>query len=212
MPRASDHVSISRNKPRTPDLALQELLDGNARFVERRPNNRDHLADVSETAGGQKSFAAVLSCIVSRIPAELVFDQGVGDIFSARVAGNVVNGDVLGSLEFATQVAGSCLIMVLGHTRCGAVGGACKGVKLGKLTGLLDRIQPAVDKAGGVADPEAVDPGFADKVSELNVAVSIEELRSRSEVIAKLEREGTIRIVGAMYDVADGRVTVVGDA
>lgn len=201
-----------RNKPRTPDQALQELLDGNARFVERRPQNRDHLADVDATAGGQKPFAAILSCIDSRIPAELVFDQGVGDVFSARVAGNVVNGDVLGSLEFATQVAGSCLILVLGHTRCGAVGGACKGVKLGNLTGLLDRIQPAVDKAGGVADPSAVDPAFADKVSELNVAVSIEELRSRSEVIAKLEREGTIRIVGAMYDVSDGRVRVVGDA
>ena len=198
-----------RNKPRTPDLALQELLDGNARFVERRPQNRDHLADVNETAGGQKPFAAILSCIDSRIPAELVFDQGVGDVFSARVAGNVVNGDVLGSLEFATQVAGSCLVLVLGHTRCGAVGGACKGVQLGNLTGLLDRIQPAVAKAGGVADPEAVDPVFADKVSELNVAVSMDELRSKSEVLAKLEREGTIKIVGAMYDVSDGRVRVI---
>ncbi len=188
----------------TPSAILDLLKAGNQRFQANVQTNRDLLAQAEVTADGQFPYAVVLSCIDSRTSAELIFDQGMGDIFSARVAGNVLNGDILGSMEFACKLAGSKLIVVLGHTSCGAVKGACAGAELGNLTGLLGKIKPAVDSvaAAGVSEgPEQVQ-----KVAETNVANVIAELREKSPVLSEMISAGDIGIVGAMHNVRTGAV------
>jgi carbonic anhydrase len=204
------HTSTQQTRePLTPADALQILKDGNARFAGNTRANRDLLQQVNETSGGQWPFAVVLSCIDSRASAELVFDQGVGDIFSIRIAGNFLNDDILGSMEFACQVAGAKLIVVLGHSHCGAIKGACDGVELGNLTGLLAKIQPAVE---GVTEPRAAaertsaNGAFVEAVSRKNTELALEGIPLRSEVLRSLRDDGSIAIVGAMYDITSGIV------
>ncbi len=190
----------------TPDMAIQWLKDGNKRFVDKQRLSRNLNEQVAQTGGGQYPFAAVLGCIDSRVPAEVVFDQGIGDIFTARVAGNFVNTDILGSLEFACKVAGSKAILVLGHTHCGAVKGACDNVELGNLTSMLANIKPAVDSISESGDRSSKNPQFVQKVAESNVKLTIENIRSKSPILKEMEDNGEIKIVGAMYDVETGKV------
>ncbi len=189
--------------------ALELLKMGNQRFLNNESINRDLHAQVKETATGQYPFAAVVSCIDSRIPTEVVFDQGIGDIFNARVAGNFVNEDILGSLEFACKLAGSKVIVIMGHTSCGAVKGACDHAQLGNLTQMLEKIQPAVKS---VTTPEGTDRSsknldFVNKVAVKNVELTIEKLKADSPVLKEMYDNGEIDIVGAMYDVKSGSVS-----
>lgn len=187
----------------TPSEALARLTEGNARFVANATKRRDWSVKVAATAAGQFPFAAVLGCMDSRVPAEIVFDQGLGDVFSVRVAGNVVNEDELGSLEYAIKV-GTKLIVVLGHTSCGAVKGAIDDVQFGNLTGLLAKIKPAVAAA---SCSSSKDEACVTKVAEQNVRQSMKAIREKSEFIAKNLDEGKVNLVGGMYDVASGKVT-----
>ena len=189
----------------SPSSALQLLKEGNDRFVKKLQVSRDLHEQVSDTSGGQYPFAAVLSCIDSRLPVELVFNQGIGGIFSARVAGNIVNEDILGSIEYACKVAGSKVVMVLGHSSCGAVTAACKAVELGNITALLSKIKPAVDKVTGGSGDHS--PETVEKVVETNVQLTIEKMRQDSPILAEMEQAGEIDIVGAVYSVQDGSVT-----
>jgi carbonic anhydrase len=201
------HSQESQNSL-TPDTALEILKEGNQRFVNNLKANRNLLQQVNETCNGQFPFATILSCIDSRISAELIFDQGLGDIFSIRIAGNVSNKDILGSMEFATKLAGSKVIVVLGHTRCGAITGACQQVKLGNLTSLLDKIQPAIEQEKSIKENRTGDnPEFVRNVTEINVHLTIETIRRESEIIAEMEKNDEIRIVGGLYDVETGSVT-----
>lgn len=189
---------------------LKVLKEGNNRFVANQKLNRYLVQQVEETREGQFPFAAVLSCIDSRVPVETVFDQGIGDLFSIRIAGNFVNDDILGSMEFACKLAGSKVLLVMGHTSCGAVKGACDDASLGHLTGLLEKIKPAVAAVkmpleSSQRTSENID--FVNDVATMNVFLTIEEIRSRSKVLAEMEREEEIMIVGAMYDVGTGQVT-----
>jgi len=190
----------------SPAVALNSLLEGNKRFTQQLQVNRDLMSQVSDTATGQFPFAAILSCIDSRVPAEIVFDQGIGDLFSVRVAGNVVNEDVLGSLEYACKVAGSKLVLVMGHTKCGAVTAACENVELGNITSLLAKIKPAIALSENNSSSGAIS---VENVSVKNVGISIETLRKESPILAEMEQQGLIQIVGAIYDVASGIVSVI---
>lgn len=193
----------------TPEIALRLLEEGNTRFVSGEPANRDLLQQVTDTVNGQYPFATILGCIDSRVSAELIFDQGVGDIFSARVAGNIVNEDLLGSMEFACKLAGTKAVVVLGHTSCGAVKGACDHAKLGNLTALVNKIQPAVEAVDLPAEPEkrtSANQQFVDRVAERNVELTIEEIRDKSQVLRDMEAAGEIVIKGAMYDISTGKV------
>ena len=191
----------------TPSQALERLKAGNARFVSNAVKRRDWSAKVVATASGQFPYAAVLSCMDSRVPIETVFDQGIGDVFGVRVAGNVVNDDELGSLEYAAKV-GTKLIVVLGHTNCGAVKGALDDVQLGNLTGLLAKIHPAVVAAGcGNSKDEAC----VTKVAEMNMREAVKEIREKSPYLRKYLDEGTIGLVGGIYDVGTGKVTFLAD-
>lgn len=192
----------------TAEEALARLKEGNGRFVAGRREERDLVRQVRLTSGGQSPFAAVLGCIDSRVAPELVFDQGIGDIFSVRIAGNFVNENVLGSLEFACEVAGARVIVVLGHSNCGAIMGACDGVRLGHLTGLLSHLQPAVaavDGAEGARNSE--NASFVQQVAEKNVDLTVQAIRERSPVLQEMAARGEIAVVGAMYDVGSGVVT-----
>lgn len=194
----------------TPVTAIEALKAGNQRFVENKQLARDLLDQVNDTSTGQYPFATILSCIDSRVSAELVFDQGVGDIFSARVAGNFVNEDILGSMEFACKLAGTKVIVVLGHTACGAVKGACDDAKLGNLTALLSKIKPAVEavkEPSNPADRTSKNISFVNEVAEKNVHMTIDNIRKESPVLKEMEDMGQINIVGAMYDINDGKVT-----
>lgn len=186
----------------TPESAIASLKSGNERFVANKKVARDLNTQVKDTSGGQFPVAVVLSCIDSRVPAEIVFDQGIGDIFSVRVAGNIVNEDVLGSIEYGCKVAGSKSVVVLGHTKCGAVTAACKHVELGNITALLDKIQPAVSKVNKEVTDESIE-----ETAVVNIELSIERLRNESPILAEMEQNGEINIVGATYDVASGVVT-----
>jgi carbonic anhydrase len=190
----------------TPRQAFEILAEGNRRFVSNLRLNRNLLQQVNETSEGQFPFAIVLSCIDSRTSAELVFDQGLGDIFSVRIAGNVLNEDILGSMEFACQIAGSKLIVVLGHTKCGAVKGACSHVELGHLTGLLGKIGPAihdVDSSGGRSlDPDA----YVEQVAVENTRHQLRAILDRSPILQRLYQEGRIGLVGGVYAVESGQV------
>ncbi len=192
----------------TPAQALQRLKDGNARFVAGQPKSRDWNAKVIATATGQYPYAAVVSCIDSRAPGEVIMDQGIGDMFSLRTAGNVVDTDVFGGLEFATKVSGAKLIVVLGHTECGAVKGAIDGVKMGNLTALLAKIQSAVRDSG---PGNSKDPAYVTKVTEKNVRDSIDEIKARSSILRELSASGQIGIVGGMYDVSTGKISFLAD-
>lgn len=191
----------------TPADAIQALKDGNARFVAANMTSRNLNEQVTATGGGQYPFAVVLGCIDSRVPCEIVFDQGIGDIFSARVAGNFVNTDILGSMEFACKVAGSKAVVVLGHTKCGAVKGACDGVELGNLTSMLANLKPAVDSVTDITDDRTSgNAAFVQRVVEANVGLTVQDVRNQSPILKEMEDNGEIAIVGAIYDVDTGKV------
>ena len=194
----------------TSEKSLQELKEGNKRFQANKKADRNLKEQVADTSGGQYPFATILSCIDSRVSSELIFDQGIGDIFSARIAGNFVNDDILGSMEFACKLAGTKLIVVLGHTACGAVKGACDDVKLGKLTGMLEKIKPAVNSVSEPEDPSLRNSSnieFVNNVAEKNVHLTIDKIKADSEVLDKMVQNNEINIVGGMYDVQSGAVT-----
>jgi carbonic anhydrase len=192
----------------TPSKALEMLKEGNKRFVNNKMRKRDLLAQVKKTSKGQFPFAAIVSCLDSRTQPEYLFDQGIGDIFVARVAGNFVNDDILGSLEFATKLAGAKLIVIIGHNGCGAVRGACDKAQLGLLTATLANINPAVDAVQGDYKPRtSQNEKFVQAVAEKNVKLSMQKLRSRSVVLREMIDKGEIGLVGAMYDVSTGKVT-----
>ncbi|WP_179333778.1 carbonic anhydrase family protein [Winogradskyella costae] len=193
----------------TPEKSLQYLKEGNQRFQNNLKANRNLLEQVNDTSEGQFPFATILSCIDSRVSAELVFDQGLGDIFSVRVAGNIVNEDILGSMEFACKLAGTELIVVLGHTSCGAVKGACDHAEMGNLTKLVQKITPAVNAVTEPKDESlrtSKNLDFVDKVSHVNVQLMIDRIHDESPVLTEMEKNGEIKIIGAMYDVNTGEV------
>jgi carbonic anhydrase len=193
----------------TPEKSLQFLKEGNQRFQNNLKANRNLLEQVNDTSEGQFPFATILSCIDSRVSAELVFDQGLGDIFSVRIAGNFVNSDILGSMEFACKLAGTKLIVVLGHTSCGAVKGACDDARLGNLTGMLAKIKPAVKAVTEPKDPSLRNSNnseFVDNVATKNVQLTIDRILEESDVLSEMQKNGEIKIVGAMYDVNTGAV------
>ena len=207
---AGDSAALTREAQAaiTPGKALEMLEQGNQRFVSNKPLARDLLVQVKQTAKGQYPFAAVVSCLDSRLPPEIVFDRGIGDLFVARVAGNFVNDDILGSLEFATKLAGAKLIVVMGHTECGAIKGACDGVQLGLLTATLANINPAVAAVqGDFTARSSKDAAFVQAVAEMNVQLTMQTLRDRSVVLREMLDNGEIGMVGAMYDVGTGKVT-----
>jgi len=191
----------------TPQKAVEILKDGNIRFVQNAQAGRDLQEQVKATSSGQFPFAVVLSCIDSRVPAEMVFDQGIGDIFSVRIAGNFINDDILGSMEFACKAAGSKLIVIMGHSACGAVKGACDHVELGNLTGLLHKIQPAIDAVSEDGDRTSANAGFVQKVADKNVELATQTLKEKSPVLREMLENGEIGLVGAMYSVETGEVT-----
>lgn len=190
----------------TPEKAFEILQEGNRRFVANLRANRNLLEQVNETSAGQYPFAVILSCIDSRTSAELIFDQGLGDVFSVRIAGNVLNEDILGSMEFACQVAGSKLIVVLGHTKCGAVKGACGHIELGHLTGLLDKIAPAVHHVGQTDGSGLPPDEFVERVALENTRHQMRAILERSPILAGLYTEGRIGIVAGIYSVESGEV------
>ena len=191
----------------TPEQALDLLKEGNKRFVNNIKANRDLLEQVNETSAGQYPFATILSCIDSRTSAELIFDQGLGDIFSIRIAGNVLNDDVIGSMEFGCKLAGSKLLLVLGHTRCGAVTGACNQVQLGKLTALLEKIKPAIDQETETkTERNGKNQTFLRHVTENNIHLAVKEVHEQSPILAEMENKGEIKIIGGLYDVDNGGV------
>ena len=191
----------------SPAEAITLLKEGNARFLEQSPADRNYLDQVSQTQGGQFPFACVLGCIDSRVPSEIVFDQGIGDIFNVRIAGNFVNTDILGSMEFACQVAGSKLILVLGHTSCGAIKGACDHVELGNLTDMLKNFDCVLDSISYEGDRSSKNKAFVDMVTEKNVVATIAKIKTDSPVLNTLYEDGAIDIVGGIYDVSSGKVT-----
>ena len=190
----------------TPENALQMIKDGNHRFVTNLKMNRNLLQQVNDTSDEQYPFAFILSCIDSRTSAELIFDQGLGDIFSCRIAGNILNEDILGSMEFACKVAGAKLIMVLGHSECGAIKGACNNVKMGNLTGLLKKIQVVVKKVSKIGQVNAKSQDFVELVSKENVKNVLNNIPKKSKIIRDLVKDKKIIIVGAMYDISSGKV------
>jgi carbonic anhydrase len=190
----------------TPYKALQFLKEGNQRFMSNLKVNRNLLEQVNDTKNGQFPFAIILSCIDSRTSAELIFDQGLGDIFSVRVAGNILNDDIIGSMEFACKVAGSKLVVVLGHSKCGAIKGACSDVQLGHLTGLLDKIRPSVRQAAINRNSVEATSEFVEEVAHINVIHSMDEILKRSDVLREMFDKGEVGFVGGYYDVETGEV------
>ncbi|MBK6701301.1 MAG: carbonic anhydrase [Saprospiraceae bacterium] len=191
----------------TPDLAFQILIDGNDRFVNNLKAHRNLLEQVNETKEGQFPIATILSCIDSRTSAELIFDQGLGDVFSIRIAGNILNDDILGSMEFATKIMGTKIILVLGHTRCGAIVGACDNIKFGKLTTLLDKVQPAIAlESKTTSNRNGNNEQFVNNVTEINVHLIMQKIQDDSDIIRELLEQGQLKIVGGVYDVETGKV------
>ena len=196
----------------TPGKALELLKEGNKRFMNNLKISRNLLQQANETSDGQHPFAIILSCIDSRTSAELIFDQGLGDIFSVRIAGNIINEDILGSMEFACKVAGSKIIVVLGHTKCGAVKGACDHVEMGNLTALISKIRPAVDDELTVKDNRtSANSVFVEKVSAINVKRTINAIQERSTILKEMIESGKIGIVGGMHEISTGEVTFYPD-
>lgn len=202
------HTKETQNQM-TPISALNALKEGNTRFVNGTQAQRDLMKQVEQTSTGQYPFATVLSCIDSRVSSEHIFDQGMGDIFSVRIAGNFVNEDILGSMEFACKLAGTKLVVVLGHTACGAVKGACDHARLGNLTALINKIEPAVE---AVTEPQdesqrtSANIDFVNEVAKKNVVMTIDNIRSSSQVLKDMEDAGEIQIIGGMYDIKTGQV------
>jgi carbonic anhydrase len=211
LPPERSYVTFDQAKQdaMVPDQALEKLRLGNKRFVEGAAHNRDLPAQAAKTASGQYPFAVVLSCLDSRSAPEIVFDQGVGDLFVGRIAGNVINDDILGSLEFATQVAGAKLIVVMGHSACGAVMGACDGVEMGHLTGLLKKIMPAIEATptGGDAKRDSSNATFVAAVTEANAKMQAIDILRRSPIIKALVEQGEVKIVPAIHNLSSGEVT-----
>ncbi len=191
----------------TPLMALELLKDGNKRFVNNLKVNRNLLQQANDTSDGQHPFAVILSCIDSRTSAELIFDQGLGDVFSVRIAGNIINEDILGSMEFGCKVAGSKIIVVLGHTKCGAVKGACDHVEMGNLTALLTKIRPAVDDELTTSENRnSSNSEFVEKVSVINVKRTVQSILQRSPILKEMIEKGEIGIVGGTHDIKTGQV------
>lgn len=208
---AAGHEAVTQTQETqaaiTPQKALQMLKDGNARFVAGKPLKRDYLAQVKATSAGQFPFAAIVGCIDSRESATLTFDQGIGDVFAARIAGNFVNDDLLGSLEFACAAAGAKLILVVGHSECGAIKGACDDVVLGNLTQTLANLKPAVAAVSGFdSDRSSANAKFVQAVAEKNVELTVARIKQRSAILRDMAEKGDIGIEGAMYDVHTGKV------
>ena len=192
----------------TPELALTILKEGNERFINNIKAHRNLLQQVNETSSGQFPFATILSCIDSRISAELIFDQGLGDIFSIRIAGNILNEDILGSMEFACKIAGSKLIVVLGHTNCGAIEGACNNISLGNLTKLLDKIKPAIDLETQTSNNRnGKNLSFVNNVTINNVLITVEKIKEQSQILNDMESANQIKIIGGLHDLETGKVT-----
>jgi len=211
---AARHEAVTQTKETqaaiTPENALQMLKDGNARFVQGKMVKRDHMQQVKATGAGQFPFAAIVGCIDSRESATLTFDQGIGDVFAARIAGNFVNDDLLGSLEFACAAAGARLILVVGHSECGAIKGACDDVVLGNLTQTLANLKPAVAAVSGFeSDRTSANAEFVQAVAEKNVELTIARINQRSSILREMAEKGDIGIEGAMYDVHTGQVTFI---
>ena len=205
-------LTKERRDRMTPEQVLEELGRGNERFRSGQMIARDYRAQQRSTAAGQFPMAVMLGCVDSRAPAEIIFDTGIGDTFNARIAGNIVDDDLLGSLEFACAVAGAKVVVLFGHTSCGAVKGAIDDVEMGNLTGLLARIKPAITASASFdGDKSSKNPAYVDAVAQANVRLGIENVRRRSPLLAALEHKGTIRIVGAMYDLATGAVHFYAD-
>ena len=196
----------------SPSKALEILKDGNQRFVSNLKINRNLLQQANETSDGQHPFAVILSCIDSRTSAELIFDQGLGDVFSVRIAGNIINEDILGSMEFGCKVAGSKIIVVLGHTKCGAVKGACDHVEMGNLTALLTKIRPAVDDEVTIKEHRnSGNAVFVEKVSAINVKRTVKAIMERSPILKEMIESGQIGIVGGTHDISTGEVEFYDD-
>src|SRR5262245_46201608 len=194
----------------TPAQVLEWLQAGNERFASGKPEPRDMLHDQRVTAAGQYPLGVLLSCIDSRAPAEYIFDTGLGDLFNARIAGNIADPDLVGSMEFACKVSGAKLVVVMGHTSCGAIKGACDRVQLGNLTGLLEKIQPAVEAVRDVrGERNSKNKAFVEAVAEANVRLTVERIRELSPILKGMESEGKIQIVGCMYDLETGRVRIL---
>jgi carbonic anhydrase len=191
----------------TPELALGILKEGNKRFVNNIKTHRNLLQQVNETSSGQFPFATILSCIDSRTSAELIFDQGLGDILSIRIAGNILNEDILGSMELACKIAGSKLIVVLGHTKCGAITGACNNIVLGHITTLLSKIKPAIKKETQTTSKRnGNNKSFVKRVTENNVFITVSKIREQSNILDEMEKSSQIKIVGGLHDIDTGKV------
>ncbi len=191
----------------TPELALEILRDGNTRFVRNIKAHRNLLEQVNETSEGQFPFASILSCIDSRTSAELIFDQGLGDIFSIRIAGNILNEDIIGSMEFACKIAGSKLIVVLGHTKCGAIEGACNNIMLGNITALLNKIKPAIEQeTETTTERNGNNKIFLRNVAEKNVFITVQKMKEQSSILNEMEKAGEIKIIGGLHDIDSGQV------
>ena len=191
----------------TPDTALQMLKEGNDRFIQGKTRNCDLLKQLKDTAKQQAPFAVVVGCIDSRVPPEMVFDQRLGDIFAARIAGNFVNTDILGSLEFATQLAGAKLIVVLGHTECGAIKGTADNAKLGNLTAMLENIRPSLKKLNYKGVPSSKDKELVQKLADQNAKDAVDKIMTKSQVISNLAAVGKVKVVSAMHDIGTGKIT-----
>ena len=193
----------------TPSQVIDELKKGNERFRSGKMAARDYLAEKRGSAAGQYPAAVILGCVDSRVPAEIIFDAGIGDTFNGRVAGNVINDNMLGSMEFACAVSGSKLVLVLGHTACGAVKGAIDDVVLGNLTGLLARIKPAIPATNFEGEKSSKNAAYVDAVGRTNVVLALAEIRRRSPVLENMEKKGSIMITGAMYNLSTGTVDFI---
>lgn len=191
----------------TPELAVDILKEGNERFVNNIKAHRNLLQQVNETSAGQFPFAAILSCIDSRTSAELIFDQGLGDILSIRIAGNILNEDILGSMELACKIAGSKLIVVLGHTKCGAIEGACNNIVLGNITTLLNKIKPAINQeTETITERNGNNKSFVNNVTENNVFITVQKIKDQSSILYEMEQSKQIKIIGGLHDIDTGRV------
>lgn len=201
-------ITPEKQEAITPEMALEMLRRGNERFLEKDFLDRNFDRQIEKTASGQYPFAVILSCIDSRVPTNLIFDQGIGDVFNVKVAGNFVNPDILGSIEYACKFAGVPLVVVMGHTSCGAVKGACDEVKAGNLTQLLDKIKPAIEitESAPGEDRSSNNSDFVDRVAKNNVALTVDNIFAHSALLKGLHEEGKIDVVKAMYDVETGKV------
>jgi carbonic anhydrase len=211
MPHRNKAITKEVQDKLTPMSVLQDFIEGNSRFMRDEAHTVDHKALIAQTTASQHPKAIILSCIDSRVPVEFIFDQTIGDIFVARVAGNFENTDILGSMEYSCRVAGSKLVFVLGHESCGAIKAACDHVELGNITSMLNNIQPAVKKSEGEisGDHNSSNVAFVDKTIENNVQLTIQRIREKSPILNEMEEMGEIKIVGGVYHISSGKVTIL---